>query len=283
MAQDMSRWTKYLSKTGNVRVVTIEAKPLIDEIAQRHGLSGDLLQGISDATLAGLLFAACQKGGERVNLSIQGSGKWKQAVVDAYPEGFVRAYIAPGQAEDWSNPSRGPWGNGLLTILHTKNAEGQRPYSGTVSLETGYLDQDLAFYWHQSEQLTSNVVISGPRAILAQAIAGATPEELKMIEACRPELQEIAKADISKPVALLEKAFPNAHFAVVEETPLKFRCNCSQERVEEAMLLTSADDVRYLLGDNDHIDVKCDFCGQKYQLSRQKAESIIGRMNKGKA
>lgn len=283
MSQATSRWTKYLSRTGNIRVVTIEAKPLIDDVSQRHGLSPEDAAGIGQAALGGLLLAACHKPGERVNLSLQASGKWKQAVVDAYPEGFVRAFIVAGQPGDWIKPERGPWGNGLLTVLYTKNAEGERPYSGTVSLESGHLDRDLAHYWMQSEQLPSNVVISGTRAVLAQALAGVTAAELKAIENCLPFLQNIVHADIAKPHEELERAFPGAGFAVVEETPLKFRCNCSKERVEEAMLLTNADDIQYMLGDSDHIEVKCDFCGHKYQITRKTAEALIGRMGRGQA
>src|SRR5688500_2838718 len=120
-----SRWNKFISKSGTIRAVTIEATSLIEDIAQRHSLSPELTQGLGEAVLAGLLLASSRKGGERINLSIQGSGVWKQAVVDAYPEGYARGFVSPGKP-DWHNASRGPWENGLITVLSTKSSEGNR-------------------------------------------------------------------------------------------------------------------------------------------------------------
>ena len=272
-----SRWTKYISKSGNIRVVAVEGREVIEETIRRHDLSDPMKKGIGEAVLAGLLLAACHKPGERINLSIQSSGPWRQAVVDSYPEGFVRAFIAAGTLGDWKNSSRGPWGNGLLTVLHTKNAEGQKPYSGTVSLETGFLDRDLNFYWQQSEQLASNAVFSksARQAILVQAIAGATPEEVKVIHECTEELRKLAEQEVLKIVEPLNRIFSESNFSVIEDNLVQFRCNCSQERVEQALLLTSVEDLRYLLGEHTSIDTKCDFCSTHYIVSRARAEELI--------
>ena len=255
---------------------------------------------MSEATLAGLLIAASHKAGERINLSVQGSGLWKQAVVDSYPEGFARGFIQAGVPGDWQNSGRGPWGNGLITVLHTKASEGNRPYSGTVALETGHLDRDLAFYWHQSEQITTVVAFhvevakdgagasrSSPGlksacAVMAQAITGISDEERKKIENSAAGLKKITEGEFLDLGAKLEKIF-STKFTLIEDTPLQFRCNCSAERVEEALLLTGAEDLKFMLGDRENIEVKCDFCSQKYALPRKKVEDLIRRTGKGNA
>src|SRR6188768_3345540 len=127
----MNRWTKYLSKSGTIRIVIIDAFIVVEEMAANHGLNGPMTLGLGEGTLAGLLLAASHKSGERINLSIQGSGLWKRLVVDADPEGFVRGYIYKGEPEE---STRGPWGNGIITVLQTQNNEGKQPYSGMVTL-----------------------------------------------------------------------------------------------------------------------------------------------------
>ncbi|MEQ1875347.1 MAG: Hsp33 family molecular chaperone HslO [Bdellovibrionia bacterium] len=287
-----SRWTKLISQSGNIRIVAVEAATLISEISSRHSLTVDLTQGIGEATLAGLLIASSHKSGERVNLSIQSSGKWKQAVVDAYPEGYARGFISAGKPGDWQTTGRGPWGNGLITVLHTKSSEGNRPYSGTVALETGFLEQDLAFYWNQSEQIPSVVGmhvtvdangLTNARAVMAQAITGITEDELKKLENSLEKLQKLAATDLTDLSAKVQKIFGGEKFTLVEDTPLEFRCNCSAEKVEEALLLTGAEDLRYMLGDRDNIEVKCDFCSQKYTLNRAKVQDLLRRMSRGNA
>lgn len=286
-----SRWNKFISKSGTLRVVTIEGVAIIEDIAQRHSLPSEMTQGLGEAVLTGLLLASSRKAGERINLSIQGSGLWKQAVVDAYPEGFARGFVSPGKP-DWHNASRGPWENGLITVLSTKSSEGNRPYSGTVALETGYLDQDIAFYWNQSEQIPTTISMNmsstkdgvvSARAIMVQAITGATAGDLRKIEHSLDALKKLIKEDVATIPAKLPETFEGEPFSLIEETPLQFKCNCSAERVEEALLLTGSDDLKYMLVDREHIEVKCDFCSNKFQLTRSKVEDMLRRMNRGNA
>jgi redox-regulated HSP33 family molecular chaperone len=117
IAAGPSRWIKCISTQGNIRGVAIQATDLVRELASLHGLHGAGAQGLGEALIAGILLGSYCKSGERVNLNVQGSGGFSQALVDAYPDGRVRGYVIQRQggglaarvASEGEFPD-GPWG-----------------------------------------------------------------------------------------------------------------------------------------------------------------------------
>ena len=71
---------------------------------------------------------------------------------------------------------------------------------------------------------------------------------------------------------------------ILEKIPLSYRCNCSRERVERALISISAKDLRELIEEDKTIEVACQFCDKKYsftvddlkELGRRK---LMGRVN----
>jgi molecular chaperone Hsp33 len=261
-------------------------------MAQKHGLSGAGARGLGEAVLGSLLLASYCKPGERVNLNVQGSGRLKQAIVDAYPEGVVRGYVIerPEGALRAASPEReGPWGQGVLSVLKTKNEEGGKPYIGTVPLITGHLAKDLSFYWYQSEQIPSSVglaVETGPDdqvttagAFLVQAMPGASDTDLKAIEAHINDIQGLAKefAHNADPMSLLSALFQDTAFVVLEERPIRFECNCSEKRVERTLVLLGVEELRQMLKEDNKAVVRCDFCTKEYVIGAADLERMIAK------
>jgi len=279
-----SRWTKIISKEGNVRGVAIQATAITRELQAIHGLDAMSARGLGEATIAALLVASYCKNGERVNLNITGSKTFRQALVDAYPDGKVRGYIMRRDSHAGATGpgfgNEGPWGDGLLAVLRTKSQERQQPYIGTVPLVTGHLAKDLTFYWHQSEQVpsavglvvrtttdpkTGEVRVSHAGGFMVQALPGASESELKAIESHIGELTSFADevGEDGDPLHLLSRIFQSSTFMIIEQRNLALECQCSRERVERAILLTGREELEDMAR-GDGAEVKCDFCAERY-------------------
>ena len=87
-----SRWTKWITDPGNIRVVALEGTHLMHELIMQQGLRGPAEQGYAEAVLGSLLVASAHKSNESINMNAQGSGVYRQALVDASPEGRVRGF-----------------------------------------------------------------------------------------------------------------------------------------------------------------------------------------------
>ena len=286
------RWMKCISTHGNIRGVAVQATDLIQKMADRHHLKGAAVQGFGEAIIGALLVASYCKQGQRINLNIQGSGLFKQALIDAYPEGMVRGYVIeqdPSQFVSEGDGEFGPWGEGFLSVLRSQDdrLEGgsKQPYIGTVPLLTGHLAKDLSFYWVQSEQIPSavglSVTMNGDRVesaggFLVQALPGASTLEVRAIEQHIHEIHSLPELLRREPplIHLLSQIFQSSAFMIVEEKKLAFRCDCSWERVQRALVLIGADELTAILTEEKTATVKCDFCGTEYNVD----EAALGEL-----
>lgn len=280
--QSSSHWVKALLTTGTVSGIAIDATDLITQSVTRHELKDDkAIQRFGESVLGALLLASHCKKGDHINLNIRSSGSVFQSVIDAYPDGSVRGYVVPRES---STPytigeNSGPWGDGLLSVLRTKDSTQERPYIGTVPLVTGHLAKDLTFYWVQSEQVPTalGIVVNvyqgkvhGAHAFMVQALPGASDQDLKWIEA-----QVFHITDQLDPKQALAHLFQNASFTILESKNLSFKCTCSTERVERALALVGVEELRSMLESAKAAEVKCDFCSENYIVGKEKLEQLI--------
>jgi molecular chaperone Hsp33 len=289
-----SRWIKCVSTPGSIRGVAIQATDLVRSMAQLHHQEGLAARGLGEAVIAGLLLASHCKPGERINLNIQGSGSFKHALVDADPEGWVRGYLVetPDAQERFAREAEfGPWGGGLLSVLRTKGKEGKQPYVGTVPLVTGFLAKDLSFYWLQSEQIPTAVGITvkvedkqvvAAGGFMIQALPGASPAEVRAIEHHIQDLNPLAEqlSRQADPMALLSQIFQSTAFVLLEERPIVFKCDCSVERVERALVLAGTRELEAMLAEDSKATVRCDFCEKEYEVTREDLARLISRSDK---
>jgi molecular chaperone Hsp33 len=255
-------------------------------------LRDDLRGTIAPAAglVGAILIGSYCKAGERINLNIQGSKLYRQALVDAYPDGTVRGYLVERESEAVhlvDGTEMGPWGSGMLSVLRTKSEEGKQPYIGTVPLVTGHLAKDLTFYWYQSEQLPSavglvvnlekNGQVSSAGAFLVQVLPGASPAEVAAIEHHIKDMESLAQriASDGDPLHLLSQIFQDTSFVVLEEKPLEMRCQCSWERVNRALALIGASELEAMLAEDNEAKVRCDFCAKEYKMGAEDLKKLI--------
>lgn len=301
--QTADRWIKAITSDGTIRAVAIQATSLVRDAMERHELSAQGGRQLGEALMAALLVSSYCKRGERINLNIRASGHCKQALVDAYPDGTVRGYVIErpegeqpemplefvleGEDDDASpETAPGPWGSGLLSILRTKQSEGQQPFIGTVPLLTGHLAKDLTFYWLQSEQVPSAVGlyvdldedrVTAAGGFLIQALPGADDDEVKRIQRDIQQYENFAEeiAHHADPVSVLSRLVQTSPVNLIDETALAFTCTCSWDRVNRALALVGSEELRSILTEDNEAIVRCDFCTKEYRVMAKDLEALI--------
>ncbi len=291
-----SRWQKCLVVGAQIRVVGIEARALVHEMGEAHGLRGEALSRLGETAIGALFLASTLKQDQRINLRVEGVQDMRRiAIVDADHEGRVRGYLIQRKLDQLANAPKispihnlGPWGEGLLTVLRTAlmgadgSAEGP-PYSGTVPLLTGYFPKDLTFYWHQSEQVPSALGIhvkTDPRnsgslvaagGFLVQGLPGADPEDLKWAQDRIESLSDFSSlvSEQQSPLEVLATLFHDRELSILEERELKFFCHCSHAKVEQAIRFLSLEELNSALEEDGKLEVRCDFCNKVYLLGEE--------------
>lgn len=274
------RWVKIISSNGSMRAVAITAPALVREAAQRHGLSAAESVALGEALIAGLLLASRQKDHGRTSLSIKGSGRFKQVLIDGSASGTARGYLVTREAGGSVGEDRGPWGEGLISVV-TQNPDDKEPYSGTCELATGHIAKDLTLYLTQSEQVPSAVgiavdarpdgVINAAGGFIVEVMPGASDKEIRAIEQNLQIMDSIAQqlSYDENPTLLLANIFVEQTFTILEEKPVRFSCTCSRERVVNALYLLGEAEIADMIAKDHGAQVKCDFCNTEYNFTEE--------------
>jgi len=279
---------KAISQSGSIRAVALRATELVQYLSDLHGYSGNKTKALGEAVMGALMIAAYCKPGERINLNIRTeSGLVQQALVDAYPDGVARGYVITREGGSTDSTL---WGSeGLLAVLRTRLLEKEQPYIGTVPLLTGHLAKDLTFYWVQSEQVPTAIglvvnlkedgKIAQAMGFMVQAMPGATQQEVAGLEQYVSEIsnfdQEAARN--SDPMLLLAQLLQGGFFMKLDEHPLGFRCECSMDKVKNALVLVGSEELSGLLKEQNGAEVGCDFCSKRYRINAKELQELITR------
>lgn len=286
-----SQWNKWLSQPGNIRTVAVEATDLVKQLSKPQSLTGLAQIGFAEAVVGSLLIASVHKANETINMNAQGSGQFRQAIIDASPEGKVRGFLREQKDKTahtfGASGANGPWGSGVLSILYTKNFEGRYPYTGMVPISTGFLDEAINEYYKDSEQLVSKVglfaelqgeTVVAARGVLVQAVGGASEEELDDIaELDLKQLRHLASTADNLAVFGTEMTaiLQNRRFVAMESRELMAFCNCSQDRIERALTLTGEVEIKEALGQDPYMTIVCDFCRKEYRVSSERVKALF--------
>jgi len=262
---------------------------LVDAACSLHGASPTACVALGRALTGATLMGALLKTGQRVALKFEGNGPLKKIVVEAESSGEVRGYVAVPDVDLPLKGGRfdvaGALGRrGLLTVV--KDLRLKEPYTGVVQLNTGEIGEDLAFYLNESEQIPSAVGLGVHVAHEGRVFAAggfliqsfppydekAVSEIIQGIEKAPPITELVLRG--KRPEDLLEFFFGGIPFDILERRELAFRCSCSKERVEHALITLGRAEIANLIVEQGEVDVTCEFCKERYHLGRNELECL---------
>jgi molecular chaperone Hsp33 len=262
---------------------------LAREASQLHGTSRTASAALGRALTGGLLMGALLKRGQRIALKFEGSGPLKRVVVEADNEGTARGFVAVPEADvpgkDGKLDVSGLLGNqGTLTVA--KDLGLKEPYRGIVKLHTGEIAEDIAYYFLESEQIPSAVglgvfvepegTVSAAGGFLIQTIP---PVEDGLVDRIIKNIQEIPFLthmirEGKTPEDMLARIFSDIPYHVLGKRELSFRCTCSKERVEKALIALGSDELQKFIAEHEETDVTCEYCRTSYRFVRKELEDL---------
>lgn len=91
-------------------------------------------------------------------------------------------------------------------------------------------------------------------AALEKKISETSPVTTLMEEGMTPEM-------------ILEHILGDLDLEITEKEDVRFHCNCSKERVSEALATISKTDLQEMIDEGEDIEVKCFFCNTAYKFT----------------
>ncbi len=265
-----------MAAKGKIRAVACVTTKLANDICFLQGASPAVSVALGRALSGAALLGSTLKQGQRLALKFEGSGPMKKMIAETDWDGALRATVAVADAMAPTVPEL--LGRaGFLTV--TKDMGMKEPYSGMVQLYTSEIGEDLACYLTESEQIPSAVGLSVTLAedgqieasggFLIQSLPpsdeAAVDKIMSAIEGL-PSLASMLKEG-KTPEEILDLLLDGVEHHPLESTKLFFRCGCSMEKVERALISLGSQDFEQLVAEHGFAEVTCEFCKKQYRVT----------------
>ena len=280
------------AKNDMVRIIAGITTNLVNEGARVHDTTPVASAAFGRMLTAGALMGSTLKSKKEViTLKINGGGEVNGITVTAHDDGTVKGvignpYIDRPLNEKGKLDVGGAVGtNGMLYVI--KDLGLKDPYVGQVKIQTGEIAEDFAYYFTVSEQTPSAVAlgvlvdkdlsIKAAGGFIVQMLPGA--DEL-LADVITYRLQEIPPITtlISEGKTIeeiLEYIFEGMDLKILESVEPAYRCDCSRERVEKALISIGKDDLQELYDDGKSEEIVCNFCNKKYEFTHEDIGEIL--------
>lgn len=277
---------------GQVRAFAAITREIVEEARQHHGTSPVATAALGRLLTAGTMMGSMMKNEtDMLTLQVRGDGPIGGITVTADSKGDVKGYV---ENPDVMLPPKngkldvgGAVGIGLLQVI--KDMGLKEPYSGQTILVSSEIAEDLTYYFANSEQVPSSVglgvlmekdnTVKTAGGFIIQMMPFAEDATISQIEENLKHVTSVTEL-LDKgytPEQLLEELLGNVGLEITDTMPTRFYCNCSKERVEQAVASVGKKNIQEMINDGKPIEVKCHFCNTAYHYSVEELKNILKR------
>ncbi|PLS15139.1 Hsp33 family molecular chaperone HslO [Bacillus sp. M6-12] len=281
---------KALGYNGQVRAYAVSSTETVGEAQRRHYTWPTASAALGRSLSAGLMLGAMLKGEDKLTIKIDGGGPIGAILVDSNAKGEVRGYVTNPQTHFDLNEHgkldvrRAVGTEGMLSVV--KDLGMRDHFTGQVPLVSGELGEDFTYYLVTSEQTPSSVgvgvLVNPDNTILAaggfiiQLLPGAEESTIAEIEQRLQTIPPISKMIQQglAPEQVLEQVLGENNVQILEKMPVQFKCQCSRERIENALVSLGKDEIEDIIETEGKAEAQCHFCNEKYQFNKEELEEL---------
>jgi len=283
-----------MAKSGDVICYVLDSTDIAARAEQIHKTSAAV-----NAALGRLLTAASLMGGrlkgekDSLTLQLRGNGPAGPFLAVAEPSGDVRGYVQNPVVELPLNQ------RGKLDVAGVVGREGYlhvirdfgfgEPYIGSTPIVSGEIAEDITHYYAASEQIptvcalgvlvNTDLTVLKAGGFLVQLLPGANEEIIERLEenvnAMPPITQILSEGKTPDDIAgMLLGGF---EYDILERRYAGYRCDCSRERVERALITLGVADLTKMAEEQPITEVKCHFCPEVYRFNPNEIRGLASR------
>lgn len=280
----MGKIISAISADASVVCWAIDSTDIVYRAEQIHHTSATVTAALGRLLTAASLMG-CNLKGENSSLTLRVKGDGPAGAVIAVSDsgGNVRGYAENSIVEIPLNTYgkldvAGAVGKtGSLYVL--KDLGAKEPYIGHTPIVSGEVAEDITNYYAQSEQIptvcalgvlvNTDLTVISAGGFIVQLLPGAPDESIEMLEATIKELPPVTKllADGATPEQIAFQVLAGFEPNIVGEFPVEYRCPCTRERVERALISIGREELDKLADEQPVTEVDCHFCNKKYRFN----------------
>ena len=277
---------------GALRAFAADTTNLVNKAHKMHKT-----YPIASAALGRLLTAASIMGtmlkseNDSITLQLTGNGPMGRVMAVSDFEGNVKGYV-DNPLVDLPNNDLGKLDvggavgkNGYLTVIRDFGLK--EPYVGKVPLVSGEIGDDLTSYFAISEQTPSSVGVgvlvdvdlsvkcSG--GFIVQVMPEATNDDIDKLEKNLSNIKSVTSMmkEGKTPEDMISALLEGFEFEITEKTEVDYKCDCSRERVERAIVSLGKNEIRKIIDEDGSAELTCHFCDSVYNFGKDELSHLL--------
>lgn len=274
------------------RLIVVDLTSTMNEIGKQHNAKGYALKLLAENSIASIFLSAGLKFAGTVTFATNFSGEITRIQSDSTPMGLIRAMIPQDElkAIGANEPALVPQHIGVIKL----NEKGKRVHESIIEAPSISIGQNLATYLLQSEQVRSAVGIEArfnkdepsmldyAAGFYIEAFPDLHEKDINLIEVIVQNLPKFS--DLKMPEGfnldeLLDQLRGPYEIDIVKELEPKAFCPCSKERTLATLATLKNEDLEDLKKEDKDIEITCDFCRSKYNITIKDLEDLIKERN----
>ncbi|MBQ6067044.1 MAG: Hsp33 family molecular chaperone HslO [Clostridia bacterium] len=287
----MNNLIRCISDDGCVVALAVDSFEIVETMRRFTGASKVCTAALGRLLTASSLMGVMLKGDDdSVTLRVNGGGPAGSLIAVSDSSGNCRGYVMNPHAELPLNAKGkldvgGAVGkDGFLSVI--KDLGLKEPMVGQVPLVSGEIAEDLTSYFAVSEQVPTvcalgvlvnpDFTVAAAGGFLIQLLPTADDTVIDKVENGLAGLPAVTSmlSDGLSPLEIIRKALPEFQMEVLDEHACGYRCNCSRERVERA-LISAGEQALEEMSRDPMTEVKCHFCPAVYRFSSDEIRQIL--------
>lgn len=288
----MGKLIRGITSLGEIMAVAVDGTDIVSAAEQIHKTSA-----VNTAALGRLLCAASMMGNAikdekgSVTLKVAGNGPSGTVMAVSDSKGNVRGYVSnplvdlPLNSQGKLDVSGAVGKEGILHVI--KDTGDKEPFIGSVPLVSGEIAEDITSYYALSEQIPTvcalgvrvneDLTVQKAGGYIVQLLPGADDSTIDKLEANLKNLRPVSKmmCDGLSLEEILNEVLSGFEFDVLQTANVEYKCNCSKQRVENAVASLGNKDLQEIINDGKPIEIKCQFCEKSYTLGLDSIKNMI--------